>query len=41
MAAAVLSLAAPGTVVEDPGTVAKTLPGFVGLWETMLGTAAG
>lgn len=41
MAAAVMSLAAPGVTVEDPGTVAKTLPGFPGLWESMLGTAAG
>ena len=38
MAGAVLSLAG-GAVIEDPGTVAKTLPGFVDLWETMLGTA--
>lgn len=40
MAGAVLSLVTE-TVVEDPGTVAKTLPGFVGLWESMLGTPAG
>lgn len=39
MAGAVLSLTTPGTVIEDPGTVAKTLPGFTGLWESMLGTA--
>lgn len=36
MAAAVLALRAPGTVVEDPGTVGKTLPEFVRLWESML-----
>lgn len=41
MAGAVLSIAAPGTVIEDPGTVAKTVPDFVGLWESMLGTSAG
>ncbi len=41
MAGAVMSIAAPGTVIEDPGTVAKTLPGFVGLWESMIGTSAG
>lgn len=40
MAGAVLSLVTE-TVVEDPGTVAKTLPGFLGLWESMLGTTAG
>ena len=38
MAAAVLALRAPGTVVEDPGTVGKTLPEFVRLWESMLTT---
>lgn len=37
MAGAVLALRAPGTVVVDPGTVAKTLPDFVPLWERMLG----
>ncbi len=36
MAGAVLGLRAPGLVVEDVGTVAKTLPGFVPLWESML-----
>ncbi|WEV78186.1 3-phosphoshikimate 1-carboxyvinyltransferase [Janibacter cremeus] len=41
MAGAVMSIAAPGTVIEDPGTVAKTLPGFVGLWESMIRTSAG
>ncbi|GAB3112744.1 3-phosphoshikimate 1-carboxyvinyltransferase [Janibacter alkaliphilus] len=40
MAGALLALRAPGTVVADPGTVAKTLPTFVPLWERMLsGTA--
>ena len=32
MAGAVLGLRARGLVVEDPGTVAKTLPEFVELW---------
>lgn len=41
MAGAVLSLAAPGTVIEDPATVGKTVPDFVALWESMLGTSAG
>jgi 3-phosphoshikimate 1-carboxyvinyltransferase len=36
MAAAVLGLAVPGIVVEDPGTVAKTMPEFTALWERML-----
>lgn len=36
MAAAVLGLAVPGLVVEDVGTVAKTLPTFTRLWEGML-----
>lgn len=39
MAAAVMALRAPGTVVQDPGTVAKTVPDFVQLWESMLRTA--
>lgn len=39
MAGAVLAMAAPGTVIEDPDTVGKTLPDFVQLWETMLGTS--
>lgn len=39
MAGAVLSLATSGAVIEDPGTVAKTLPDFLGLWESMLGTS--
>ena len=36
MAAAVLGLAVPGVVVEDVGTVAKTLPDFTTLWGRML-----
>ncbi len=36
MAAAVLGLAVPGIVVEDPGTVAKTMPEFTTLWARML-----
>ncbi|MFW5472162.1 3-phosphoshikimate 1-carboxyvinyltransferase [Knoellia sp. CPCC 206450] len=40
MAGAVLGLAVPGLVLEDPGTVAKTLPTFVDLWTAMLGETA-
>lgn len=40
MAAAVIGLAVPGVVVEDVGTVAKTLPTFTTLWERMLGLSA-
>jgi 3-phosphoshikimate 1-carboxyvinyltransferase len=36
MAAAVLGLALPGLVVEDVGTVAKTMPEFTQLWARML-----
>lgn len=36
MAAAVLGLAVPGVVVEDPGTVSKTMPEFIALWSRML-----
>lgn len=36
MAGAVMALAVPGVVVEDPGTVAKTLPTFTDLWARML-----
>ncbi len=36
MAGAVLGLAVPGLVVEDVGTVAKTMPEFVDLWRRML-----
>ena len=41
MAGAVLGLRVPGLVVEDVGTVAKTLPNFVELWQGMVGPAAG
>ena len=36
MAGAVLGLRAPGLVVEDHGTVAKTLPEFVDLWHGLV-----
>jgi 3-phosphoshikimate 1-carboxyvinyltransferase len=36
MAGAVLGLRVPHVVVEDAGTVAKTLPEFTTLWERML-----
>jgi 3-phosphoshikimate 1-carboxyvinyltransferase len=36
MAGAVLGLRVPGLVVEDSGTVAKTLPEFVPLWSRLL-----
>ena len=36
MAAAVIGLVVPGVVIEDVGTVAKTLPGFTTLWDGML-----
>jgi 3-phosphoshikimate 1-carboxyvinyltransferase len=36
MAGAVVGLAVPGVVVEDVGTVAKTLPQFPELWAAML-----
>lgn len=36
MAAAVVGLAVPGVVVEDVGTVAKTLPTFTQLWQRMI-----
>jgi 3-phosphoshikimate 1-carboxyvinyltransferase len=36
MAAAVLGLAVPGVTVLNAATVAKTFPGFTGLWATML-----
>lgn len=36
MAAAVIGLAVPGVVVEDVGTVAKTLPGFTSMWADLL-----
>jgi 3-phosphoshikimate 1-carboxyvinyltransferase len=37
MAAAVLGLSVPGLRVANAATVAKTLPGFFGLWEQLLG----
>jgi 3-phosphoshikimate 1-carboxyvinyltransferase len=37
---ALLGLVVPGIEVEDVETTAKTLPGFVGLWDRMLGRAA-
>ena len=40
MAAAVLGLAVPGIVVEDAGTVAKTMPEFTALWQRMLDARA-
>ena len=40
MAAAVVGLAVPGLVIEDIGTVAKTLPTFTDLWTDMLGQSA-
>lgn len=36
MAGAVLGLAVPGLVIEDAGTVGKTMPTFVDLWSEML-----
>lgn len=36
MAAAVLGLGIPGTVVEDIETTSKTLPDFAGMWEQMV-----
>jgi 3-phosphoshikimate 1-carboxyvinyltransferase len=39
-AGAVLGLVVPGVEVVDVATTAKTLPGFVELWGSMLGTAA-
>ncbi|SMC31170.1 3-phosphoshikimate 1-carboxyvinyltransferase [Janibacter indicus] len=41
MAGAVLALRAPGTVIEDPATVGKTLPRFVDLWQGMLEASEG
>jgi 3-phosphoshikimate 1-carboxyvinyltransferase len=37
MAAAVIGLCVPGVRVTDVATTGKTLPGFVDLWNTMLG----
>ena len=41
MAGALLALRAPGTVIEDPATVGKTLPQFVHLWDGMLEATEG
>lgn len=41
MAAAVLGLVVPDLVVEDVGTVAKTLPTFTALWKGMLDEESG
>ena len=35
MSFAVAGLAAPGMIIEDPDCVAKTLPGFFGLLESL------
>ncbi len=35
--AAVIGLRVPGVAVQDVETTAKTLPGFAGMWERMLG----
>ena len=40
MAGAVLGLGCAGVEVDDPGTVAKTLPDFTTRWAGLLGTAA-
>ena len=40
MAAAVLALVVPGVVVEDAGTVEKTMPDFTSLWGQMLAERA-
>jgi 3-phosphoshikimate 1-carboxyvinyltransferase len=36
MAGAVLGLAVPGLLVENPATVGKTFPGFTAMWAAML-----
>jgi 3-phosphoshikimate 1-carboxyvinyltransferase len=41
MAGAVLGLGCPGVEIEDPGTVAKTLPDFTDRWAGLLGAATG
>ncbi|WP_349829525.1 3-phosphoshikimate 1-carboxyvinyltransferase [Brevibacterium litoralis] len=41
MAGAVLGLAVDGIVLDDPGTVAKTLPQFLDLWEDMVAQDTG
>ncbi|MCL2423878.1 MAG: 3-phosphoshikimate 1-carboxyvinyltransferase, partial [Micrococcales bacterium] len=37
-AGALVGLVVAGIEVEDVATTAKTLPGFVGMWQTMLGS---
>jgi 3-phosphoshikimate 1-carboxyvinyltransferase len=37
MAGAIIALRVPGTVLDDPDTVAKTMPTFVQLWEEAVG----
>lgn len=37
MAGAIIALRVPGTVLDDPGTVAKTMPDFMDLWEQAVG----
>ncbi|AWB85009.1 3-phosphoshikimate 1-carboxyvinyltransferase [Corynebacterium liangguodongii] len=39
-AGAIIGLVTKGVSVEDIGTTAKTLPGFAGMWEDMVGEAA-
>ena len=39
-AGAVLGLVVPGVQVVDVATTGKTLPGFVGMWTSMLGGLA-
>jgi 3-phosphoshikimate 1-carboxyvinyltransferase len=41
MAGAVLGLGCAGVEIDDPGTVAKTLPDFTTRWAGLLGSAAG
>ena len=36
-AGAVIGLVVPDVVVQNVETTSKTLPGFTGMWETMLG----
>jgi 3-phosphoshikimate 1-carboxyvinyltransferase len=38
-AGALLGLVVPGLAIDDVATTAKTLPGFVGMWQQMLATA--
>ena len=36
-AGAIIGLVVPGVVIDDVATTYKTLPDFVGMWESMLG----